>query len=159
MKTISKLANFFDKAIKVDARQALITGSNGEYTVYGRYYIKPLNGDYQVYDINTKESIILSSLKHAMTWCTLTDCKQHNQAKRLEALDLKLISIKLDMAIHKKLVKLSTSDNRLVYSIKLQEDSYRKKAVVSEIDQLINKSKTLQELRFQKPKPNKFSYW
>lgn len=63
------------------------------------------------------------------------------------------------MAIHKKLVKLSTSDNRLVYSIKLQEDSYRKKAVVSEIDQLINKSKTLQELRFQKPKPNKFSYW
>jgi len=159
MKTVSKLANFFDKAIKVDAKQALITGKNGEYTVYGRYYIKPLNDEYTVYDIDTKENITLSSLKSAMSWCTLTDCKQHLQARRLAALDLKLISIKLDMAIHKKLVKTSTSEDRVLYTIKLQEDSYRKKAVVSEIDQLINKSKTLQEHRFQKPKRNKFRYW
>jgi hypothetical protein len=158
MRTVSKLANFFDKAIKVDARQALITGSNGEYTVYGRYYIKPVSNEFLVYDINTKENITLSSLKHAMTWCTLIDCKQHVQAKRLTVLDLKLISIKLDMAIHKKLVK-SSSENRLLYTIKLQEDSYRKKTVLSEITNLINKSKILQEHRFQKPKRNKIRYW
>jgi hypothetical protein len=159
MKTVFKLEKFLDAAIKGDSRSALITGKNGEYTAFGRYYIKPHNRDYLIYDRITKETITLSSLKHAMTWCTLVDCKKYSAASRLETLDLKLIRIDLDITIHKNLVRTTANDNKLVYIIKLQEDSYKKKTLSNEIEALINKSKALQESRFQKPKRNKFSYW
>jgi hypothetical protein len=159
MKPVYKLEKFFDTVVKGDSRSSLITGKNGEYTAFGRYYIKPYQNTYIVYDINTNETITLSSLKHAMTWCTLADCKKYSAARRLESLDLKLTSINLDISIHKNLVRTADRNNKLVYIIKLQEDSYKKRTVASEIEALINISKTLQEHRFQKPKRNKFRYW
>jgi len=158
MKTSSKLAKFFDNALSNDARTALITSANGEYTVYGRYYIKPYNNEYVVRDIKSDRRIVLGTLKHAMSWCTLIDCNKYSEAMRLERLDLKLVSLQLDMVIHRKLIKSVNNHDKLVCVIKLQEDSYKKKEVLLAIEDIINKSKRLQERRFQKPKRNKFSY-
>lgn len=158
MKTSSKLAKFFDNALVNDARTALITSANGEYTVYGRYCIKPYNNEYVVHDIKSNRQIILGTLKHAMSWCTLIDCNRYSEAMRLERLDLKLVSLQLDMVIHRKLIRSVNNHEKLICVIKLQEDSFKKKEVLLAIEDIINKSKRLQERRFQKPKRNKFSY-
>lgn len=159
MKSVAKLSKFFDKAMRADAKHLLITFADGEYNVFGRFSIKSAGTEYIVDDIVIKQTVVFSTLKNALSWCTLTDCKKYKHSDRLSALELKLLSLELDIAIHKKKLKTTTQDDRTVCLTKLQEDTYRKKMVLAEIEELIKQSKRLQEDRFHKAKQQKFNYW
>lgn len=159
MKSVTKLSRFFDKAIREEAKHLLITCVGGEYNVFGRFRIKPTGNEYKVDDIVLRQTVMFSSLKNALTWCTLTDCKKYKNSSRLVALDLKLISLELDISVHKKKIKSTLDNNRSVYITKLQEDTYRKRLILAEMEELIKQSKRLQEDRFHKVKQQKFNYW
>lgn len=139
----SKLAKFFDKEIR-DAKNLLIVAGPTGYELFGRFKIETNDSYFFVSDVHKNERVELSSLKHAVAWCVLTDSGKYYQSRRLQLLDLKLSSLALDTTIHRKKLKSAvTADDKLLYKIKLQEDFYKKKLVIDEIDTYINNSKSL----------------
>lgn len=153
---VTKLAKFFDKEIK-DSKNLLIVLNNGTYQLFGRYKIEPNSTYCEVYDTKTKQTVQFSTLKYATAWCILTDSNKFVESRRLQLLDLKLCSLDTDMQIHRKMLKSSCDlDAKLLYSIKLQEDSYNRRIVIKEIDTYINNSKTLQDRNFAGKKERNF---
>jgi hypothetical protein len=155
---ISKLAKFFDQELE-DAKKILIVSNNGVYELFGRFMIEPKKSYFLVTDFKTKEAVEFSSLKYAMAWCILLDSNKYVDSRRLHSLDLKLCSLYTDIAVHRKLLKAANdSDAKLLYKIKLQEDSFKRRTVIKEIDTYINNSKTLQGRKFNTKKEHKFKY-
>lgn len=149
MKQTQRLARFFDKQLTSDLKSLVITyDKSGVYEVFGKYIIKQdAKGLFSVTStLNNKFSF--SSLKNAMCWCTLHNAGLIHQANRLQNLDMKISSIELDLAIHKKLYKNSNPHNKLIYLIKLQEDSHKRKMILKEIETYINSSKSIQNKKF-----------
>lgn len=156
--SVNKLANFFDKQL-VDVKKLLIVSDHGTYELFGRFRIKHNSSYFTIVDVKTKELLDFSNLKHAVSWCILEDSGLYSDARRLQSLDLKLCSLQTDIAVHRRMIKVSTDvDSRLLYTIKLQEDSYKRKSVVREIESFINKSKILQDKKFDSEKEHKFKY-
>jgi hypothetical protein len=156
MLRVSKLAKFFDREIK-DAKKILIVSTNGAYELFGRFKIEPKNSHVAVVDFNTRTTLEFSSLQYAAAYCVLLEGESHVAARRVHLLDLKLSSLCLDMSVHRKMLKVSTSaDSKLLYKIKLQEDSFRRKTVIQEINSYINNSKILQGKTFTTRKRKKF---
>jgi hypothetical protein len=155
---VHKIAKFFDTEL-TEAMRILIVASPAGYELFGRFRIESKNTSFYVSDIRCGEKIELSSLKHAVAWCVLADGGKYHQSRRLHILDLKLNSLTIDSAIHRKMLKASITDSdRLLYKIKLQEDYYRKKLVLEEISTYINNSKTLHTVKMKPRKQPIFKY-
>lgn len=154
----SKLAKFFDKELK-DIMKIVIVSSPTGYELFGRFKIESNNSYFYVFDIKYNEKVELSSLKNAVAWCILADCGKYHQSRRLYALDLKLSSINMDTTIHRKKLKSANTDyDKLLYKIKLQEDFYKRKLVIDEIDTYVKKSKTLHNIKMNPKKQPIFKY-
>lgn len=161
MSNVSKLAKFFDGEINSEIKELVVTDdSKGTYTFYGKYLIKMFpGGQYKAVVLDTKEIAEFSVLKNAVSWCTLHNAKLYKEARRLAYLDLKLSSLRVDTAIHRQLLKNATnSDGKLLYAIKVQEDTHRHRQVVQEINTYINNSKSIQASKFAKTKQPNFRY-
>lgn len=155
---VSKIAKFFDTELTDALRILIVAGPDG-YELFGRFRIESKNTSFYVSDIRCNEKIELSSLKHAVAWCVLADGGKYHQSRRLHVLDLKLHSLTIDSAIHRKMLKAATTDgDRILYKIKLQEDYYRKKLVLNEISTYINNSKTLHTIKMNVRKRPIFKY-
>jgi hypothetical protein len=154
----SKLARFFDKEIKDASKMMIVAGPTG-YELFGRFKIEPKSSYFYVSDIRYTEKVELSSLKTAVAWCILSDSGKHHQSRRLQLLDLKLSSLDTDTKIHRKKLKSATTDyDKLLYKIKLQEDFFKRKMVINEIDSYIKNSKTLHQVKMNPKKPRIFKY-
>lgn len=155
-----KLADFFDSELHSDLNEILVTkDAKGKYMLFGKYFIVPItNGHFKVFIIGHNSPVEFSTLKNATSWCVLHNSGKQFEANRIEALDLKLCSMNVDIAIHKKLARTSIdSFNKLIYTIKLQEDTHKRRLIVQEINNYINTSKRIQEDNFRKKDPN-FNY-
>lgn len=156
--SVSKLAKFFDKGIE-ETKKILIVSSNGTYELFGRFKIESNQMDFHVTDFETKETVNFSSLKYAVAWCVFLGENKYMYSKRLQLLDLKLSSLKTDIAVHRKMLKASIDEgSKLLYKIKLQQDSYKRKEVIAEIEFYINNSKKLQGTKFNTNKELNFKY-
>lgn len=154
----SKLARFFDKELKDASKKMIVVGPTG-YELFGRFKIESNDSHFFVSDIQCNEKVELSSLKHAVAWCTLADSGKHQQSRRLHFLDLKLSSLATDTMIHRKKLKTAESDyDKLLYKIKLQEDFYKRKLVLREIESYIKNSKTLHQVKMNPRKQPIFKY-
>jgi hypothetical protein len=154
----SKLAKFFDKEIKDVSKMLIVAGPTG-YELFGRFKIEPNDSYFFVSDIQYNEKVELSSLKNAVAWCILADCGKYHQSRRLHFLDLKLISLATDTSMHRKKLKSANTDyDKLLYKIKLQEDYYKRKVVINEIDSYIKNSKNLHEVKMTPKKQRIFKY-
>jgi hypothetical protein len=155
---VSKIAKFFNKEIN-DAMKLLIVAGPTGYELFGRFKIQSINSCFYVSDIQHNDRLELSSLKHAVAWCVLADGGKYYQSRRLHLLDLKLSSLNTDTTIHRKLLKTAITDSdRLLYKIKLQEDYYKRKLVIAEIDTYVKNSKTLHEVKMKPKKQRIFKY-
>jgi hypothetical protein len=154
----SKLAKFFDTELKGASKMLIVAGPTG-YELFGRFKIEPKGSNFYVSDLNYSEKVELSSLKNAVAWCILSDSGKHHQSRRLHILDLKLSSLLTDTMVHrKKLKSASTPDDRLLYKIKLQEDFYKRRLMLKEIDSYINNSKALHNKKMNPKKQPVFKY-
>ncbi len=157
-KQVDKIAKFFDKEIK-DAMQILIIAGPTGYELFGRFKIEPNSSYFYVSDIRYSEKVELSSLKNAVAWCLLTDSGKHHQSRRLQLLDLKLSSLDTDTKIHRKKLKAANTDyEKLLYKIKLQEDFFKRRLVLKEIETYIKNSKTLHQVKMNPKKQRIFKY-
>lgn len=159
MKTVDKLVNLFDKELHSDLKKVLITCDKGVYTLFGKYLVRPFNGNFRAIEITSNETAELVTLKHAMTWCTLRNSDKWVASARLETLDLKLSSLNVDIAVHRRMLKLATTEEgQSIYLTKLQEDSYKRRQIVREINTFITDSLSIQSSNFSKAKEHKFIY-
>ena len=151
-----KLANFIDSGLDSSISEILVTKEHaGRYTLFNKYSIV-LNkrGFYTVFSSKTMSLNEFSSLKIATTWCVLDHLGRYSEGRRLEHLDLKLCSIAIDIAVHKKKIKSSNDvASKLIYTIKLQEDNFCRRQTLQEIETYINNSRALQEQKFRAKAP------
>lgn len=147
---VKKLAAFFEESLSSRITDLVVASGPNSYELFGRFRIHAQ--DYQTYvayDNLTKECKEFSALRYAASWCTLLNSNKHSESRRLCSLDLKLCSIQVDLAIHRKKLKAAvTPEERAVYANKLQEDSYKRKVVLQEMQTFINSSKILQARKF-----------
>lgn len=160
MTDAAKLANFFDLEVHSELNEVMVTKDNkGKYMLFGKYYIVPINnGHFKVFALGYSSPIEFSTLKNATSWCILHKAGRQYDANRIESLDLKLCSMNVDIAIHKKLARNAvTTFDKVIYAIKLQEDTIKRRLIIQEINNYINTSKRIQEDKFRKKYPN-FNY-
>jgi hypothetical protein len=160
MTTVTKLDKFFGSQLKSDIQDVLITKDNtGRYSLFGKYFITPRpNGYYRVTG-NITLPIEFAQLKNAVTWCTLINANKYKEAKRVEELDLKLSSIDFDLSVHRTILKKKTdADQRWLYINKIQEDIYKRRLIIEEINSHINNSKTIQFRKFEQNKKPNFKF-
>lgn len=151
MKSVSKLATFFDQEIKSGLKDLIITYSNNRYELFGRYRIDIVDGVFKVIDIKHRDKSEFASLKYAVMYCTLANAGKYKESRRLHMLDLKLSSLQVDMAVHKKMIKsASDSEQKCIYTTKLQEDAYQKKLLMVEVNTYINSSKRILESKLHR---------
>ena len=160
MNNAIKLAKFFEEELASSLGEVVLSKDKlGKYLLFGTYLVVPIHGGfYKV--LSTKHGVPLefSSLKNATSWCILHNAGNYHGANRIQTLDLKLCSTNIDLAIHKKLAKVASSAfNKEIYIVKLQEDAYKRRIILQEINNYINTSKKIQESNFRKKDP-KFNY-
>lgn len=156
MTIVSKLNDFFEEELQSELRNILITkDTNGVYRLFGQYTISPANNGYfKVRGNNTNTEF--STIKNALAYVTLHNAEKYYQAKRVQQLDLSLCSVNTELAVHRNILKNTLHvDNRLVYIIKIQEETLKKRRIVQEIKSYINSCIHIQTRRFnQMDKPN-----
>ena len=141
MTTVYKMHKFFDDELNSDLKEVMITRDKlGRLTVYGEYTIIPDNNGY-VKVIGKSLSLEFTFLKNALAYVTLIHAGKRNEANRIYQLDLRLCSINVDLAVHRNILKKrSDPDSKLLYMIKVQEDTAKKRKIVEEIKSHINSS-------------------
>ena len=145
-----KIARFVNTRLTNDVQQVLFTkDDSGKYYLFGKYIIANIKNIYKVYSVNDDRRFEFSSLKNATAWCVLTNASKYMDARRIEMLDLKLSSIDVDIAVHKNKIKTSTTDFNILVSItKLQEDTYKRRMILSELTYYLDNSKRIQNDKF-----------
>ena len=149
MTTVAKLNEFFDEELSSGIRDVLITCDRyGRYTLFGEYSITPTkDGYYSVRGRNIK--IEFTTIKNAMAYITLIHAGKRRDAARVERLDLNLCSINVDLAVHRNILRNKVNpEDRLIYIIKIQENSIKRRRIVEEIKSYINSSIQIQEHKF-----------
>jgi hypothetical protein len=148
--SIKALSNFIDSELDTDLQEVLFTkDAQGKYYLFGKYVIVRLNNLYKVYCLDTRNRVDFLSLKNATAWCVLRNSGDNQGASRIHNLDLKLSSIDIDIAVHKNKIKNAKSNFGTLISItKLQEDTYKRRWLVSELSHYINQSKRIQNNKF-----------
>ena len=148
--SIKALSKFIDGELDTDLQEVLFTKDDqGKYYLFGKYVIVRLNNLYKVYCLDTRNKLDFLSLKNATAWCVLRNSGDNHGASRIHNLDLKLSSIDIDIAVHKNKIKNAKSNFGTLISInKLQEDTYKRRWLVSELSHYINQSKRIQNNKF-----------
>lgn len=149
MSTVSKLNQFFDEELNSSLRDILITrDQQGRYTLFGQYSIAPTKEGY--FKVKGKNvNLLFTTIKNALAYVTLIHSGNHREADRIEKLDLSLCSVNIDLAVHRNILRNRTDpESKLLYIIKIQEDSIKRRRIVDEIRSYINSSIRIQERKF-----------
>jgi hypothetical protein len=159
MTVVTKLNRFFEEELQSELRDILITkDSNGSYSLFGKYTITPTKNGY--YKVKSNYLYVeFTTIKNALAYVTLHNAKKYTAANRIQHLDLSLCSVNVELQVHRNILKSKVDPaNRLIYIIKIQEDTIKKRRIVEEIKSYINSSIQIQSYRFNRSgKPN-FKY-
>lgn len=156
MTVVTKLNKFFEEELQSELRDILITkDSNGTYSLFGKYTISPSKHGY--FKVKSKNLYMeFSTLKNALAYVTLHSNEKYREANMIQRLDLRLCSVNVELQVHRNILK--NTDNKLLYMIKIQEETIKRRRIVEEIKSYINSSIRIQAKRFnQSEKPN-FKY-
>jgi hypothetical protein len=159
MNNATKFEQFIKRELTDDIKNLIVYQENGVYELFGKYVIRSTNDGY--YKVTTHPFAgehLFVTIKNAVSWCTFDNAKRYHEARRIKDLDLRIASIDFDINIHKRMVKNAENiENKWIYIIKLEEDTFKKKMMLTEINSYINTSKMLQANRFSQKKQPVFS--
>jgi hypothetical protein len=147
--TVSKLNQFFDQELNSELKEVLITrDEQGRYTLFGEYSIVPTT-DKGVNVRSNQVNLDFTNIKNALAYVTLLHAGHRKEARRIEQLDLSLSSVNLDLEVHRNILRNRTdAHSKLLFIIKIQEDSIKRRRIVEEIKSYINSSIRIQERSF-----------
>jgi hypothetical protein len=147
----AKIAHFIDNELSSDIQEVMMTKDiSGKYYLFNKYIVVNVKSNYKVFCLRSSDRMEFTRLKNAVAWCILTNAGKYGDARRIEALDLKLSSIDVDIAVHKNRIKNSSSNFTTIVSItKLQEDNFKRRQIMYELAGHINRSKLIQDQNFR----------
>lgn len=149
-----KFEQFVKRELTDELKSVIVYQENGVYELFGKYIITSTKDGY--YKVTMKPFAgehLFVTIRNAVSWCTFDSARKYYEARRIKELDLRLASIDFDIDIHKRMVKKNgNTEDKWIYIIKLQEDTLKKKLMLTEINSYINTSKTLQAHRFSQKK-------
>lgn len=150
----TKIDQFINKQLITDELKNVIVvpSPDGSYELFDRYKITKSNSGFLVTFIKPfDQKFEFASMKNAVAWCTLDNDRRYRDANKILELDLKLSSNDLNMQIHKKLAKKAKSvESKLIYINKWEEESRKKRLMTAELEIFINKSRYIQNQKFDK---------
>jgi hypothetical protein len=122
----------------------------GDYELFNLYTIQQKNKEYVVTMKTTHTEHIFNTLKNACAWCILDKRNMVTEAKRVLNLDHRLASLEVDIFSRTQLFKKSkSSDNKLLFLSKINEDKIKKEQAMTELHMYINETKKWQNKRFE----------
>jgi len=148
-KVIEKLTKFVSKELTDSVGDvAIFKNNDGTYMLFNDYTIyKTDNEDYTVK--NGPESVSLSSLKHAVTWCIYDRRHKTSDTNRIVELDQMLGSVDVAINIHKRLLKkCKNAEDKFIHLAKLSREQTKRKYFQDELLSYINESKKWQKEKF-----------
>ncbi len=154
-----RFAEFFDKIMDKNIEDVIVSKKDDGYVLFGRFYISERKPNtYEVIDVSYNEVVEFSTLRHAMAWASLINCKQFHLARRLAKLELKMHSLNLDLQAIKNLYR--THENKEIYWLKFHDTTYNRKIIQHEINEIIHIAKAKQNHKFSADARDKnFRYW
>lgn len=146
---LEKLTKFVSKELTDSVGDiAIFKNDNGSYMLFNDYTIFKTDNDDYLVKIGP-ETVSLSSLKHAVTWCIYDKRHKTSDSVRIVELDQILSSIDISIIIHKRLIKTSKNvEDKLIHLAKLSREQLKRKQVQDQLSQYIIESKRWQEKKF-----------
>lgn len=150
--TITDRVNrFFEQEYLEVGELSIFRNEDGSYDLFNQYRItKKEQNIYEVSRIYGDQIYLVSSLKNAVTWCIYEKRNKWAISNRILEIDKKIAGIDVSMALHKRMIESSKdNDNKLVLLNKLNEEKIKKKSMLQELTEYINRSKLLQARTFE----------
>jgi hypothetical protein len=150
MQNINKFDKFLTDELS-DLTDILIIKDRNNYILFNKYKISSSNRSVIVktlgqYGVEHE----FSSIRNAVTWCTLDNEKRYQEANRMIDLDLKLSSKDFTIQVYKKIYKNNPFEtHRLIYETKLEEEELKKYHMLNELNRFIEISKNIQSQKFK----------
>jgi hypothetical protein len=146
------LKNIVNKENIDNISKYLIYPDNKGYVAYGEYKIKTNNlGEIIVEKDKTHTLKIFNSLRNAIIWATFDKSNKIMYCKKIEELDILLASIDTNIKIQKNRIKGGKNlENISLAHTKITEETCKRTYLLTELENLILVSKSLQEQYFGK---------
>jgi hypothetical protein len=152
-KNKNKLKPLLSETVTEKLKEILISRlDDGSYSLFNRYLITVTNDLYIVKIVNDEELIspVFSSLRYAVTWCTLEQRKKLKEIKRLEELDSLIGSLEIEIEmLSRRILRTADIDDKSIHLAKFYEQKRKKKLLQTEIDLLVQDSKYWQNKKFE----------
>lgn len=142
-----------EKDVVKKIKQILVSRNfDNSYTLFGKYKIvSNEQGLFKAEIINAPESrfAIFSSLKNAVTWCTLEQRSLIKEVQRIQDLDDLIAGFDVELAlIKKKIANCSDEESRSIFQAKFKQLKLKKATAMKEIELLVEDSKYWQSKKF-----------
>lgn len=153
MRNNNKLKPLLNSTVTEKLKDILIIKmEDGSYSLFNRYLITVTNDLYNVKitgDVEECDRPVFSSLRYAVTWCTLEQRKKLKEIKRLEELDSLLSSLEIEIEmLGRRIIRTIDLDDKSIHLAKFYEQKRKKKLLQKEIDLLVEDSKYWQNKKF-----------
>lgn len=151
LKAYQALESLVTSTVYEKIKDSVITKENDSYKLFEAYKIQKRDIEFLVEKVNYHGSLVLSSLKHSVTWVVLDRMNDIMGAKQLIELDQRLTALEINIKIYEKLLKKTKdTDNKILFHIKLMEEKRKKLRVSRELGLLAERSKKWQLSQFEK---------
>lgn len=146
IKTVEQLA---ESALPKLLKCLIYQINDDSYVLFEEYSIKKTSESVILNRYRDDKVFSFNTLRNATAWAVLDKYNKFFEANRVKELDLKLQSVQVDKAIHKKLSRSKNLDERTIHSHKLQTDIEREKRFRNELDKYIIMANNCQQRGFQ----------
>ena len=121
------------------------------YVIFGKYYIKKKSkANVEVSLINGDVVHSFFSIRNAICWCINDFRGKFLNADRIISLDRGISSEEVQISVHKNLFKKAkTTDDKLIFLAKLNEDKLKRQSMYKELDSYIGESDYWQQKKFR----------
>ena len=145
MNTEQEFQRIFRQEFRGLMDQMIFQNEDGEYQVFGRYFICPESGGYRVFCSATDVGVFTTT-RNALSWCIADKHKSYALARDLQTLDQKLGHITNDIAVRAAVGDRSLKPQfREDIEIKLEGKIILKKQLELQLAKCVNQAKYYQQ--------------
>lgn len=138
-----------DKLEKLES-QLVFQDRDGSYNLFGEYIIEKKPEGYVLEKKRTFTVFTFSELRHAVTWATFDKLNRVIESNKILDLDRQLSGTSENMKAHDRLCKSAKDlDKKTIYLNKVNEDRVKKRRILSEMEDFVEKAKAWQYKQFE----------
>lgn len=148
--TINKISSFlYNEFSKRLVDLSIFQNEDGTYDFFDKYTISNNKDSVKVESRSGFVVKKFNTLRNAVTWCVYDHRNKFLKSKRIEELDQTLVGVDLNIKMQERLMHNSKNlEIASIHAAKLQEERYKKKRIIEELDQYIIEARAWQSKKF-----------